>query len=516
MYTTIKGINAVSWYNLDGIKRGQDQPLPVTLWGHPSPVTRSWLAIDLITMEWERKMREEGPLALRMRPPSLDEFAGQSDLLGEGKPLRRLITADRVPSMIFCGPPGTGKTTLALIIASTTRAAFIQLNAVTAGVKDIREVVGNARERWSLQNRRTILFIDEIHRFNKAQQDALLAAVEQGTVIFIGATTENPFFYLNGPLLSRTRLFVFEPLAAGEILNLLQRALADDERGLGKLDLEAEPEALRHLADRANGDARTALNALELSVIIAERRDGKIMITAETAAEALRSRAYTYDRAGDDHYDIASALIKSIRGSDPDAALYWIARMLKGGEDPLFIARRLVISAAEDIGNADPQALVLAVAASQAVQLIGLPEGRIPLAQAAVYLAAAPKSNASYKAIEEALAAVEESGSYRVPAHLRGTGYRGAARLGHGKGYLYPHDYPGHFVEQRYLPPELAGKRFYRPGEEGFERQIRERLNKLRHIRKEAAVKEIEREDGRPSSGGAEENKRLKSKERKE
>ncbi|NLA27205.1 MAG: replication-associated recombination protein A [Firmicutes bacterium] len=456
--------------------------------------------MDLITMGWEKKMRQEGPLALRMRPRSLEEFAGQADLLGEGKPLRRLITSDRVPSMILYGPPGTGKTTLALIIAATTRASFVQLNAVTAGVKDIREVVAGARERWSLQNRRTILFIDEIHRFNKAQQDALLAAVEQGTVIFIGATTENPFFYLNSPLLSRTRLFVFEPLGTDEILKLLQRALSDDERGLGKLESESDPAALRYLADGANGDARTALNALELAVSLAERRGGKIKITAAAAAEALRSRAYSYDRAGDDHYDTASAFIKSIRGSDPDAALYWLARMLKGGEDPLFIARRLVISAAEDIGNADPRALPLAVAASQAVQLIGLPEGRIPLAQATLYLAAAPKSNASYKAIEEALAAVEESTTHPVPPHLRGTGYRGAARLGHGKGYLYPHDHPGHFVDQRYLPPEMAGKRFYRPGTEGFERQIKDRLDELDRLRRAAAAHEKEKS---AAQGGA-------------
>ncbi len=449
-------------------------------------------------------MREEGPLALRMRPQTLEEFAGQEELLGEGKPLRRLIAADRIPSMIFFGPPGTGKTTLALIIASTTRAAFIQLNAVAAGVKDIRNVLGEARERWSMHNRRTILFIDEIHRFNKAQQDALLAAVEQGTVIFIGATTENPFFHLNGPLLSRIRLFVFEPLAADKIQKLLRRALEDSERGLGKLDLQAEPEALRYLAEQASGDARTALNALELSAGIAERRSGGIAITAAAAAEAMRSRAYTYDRAGDNHYDIASALIKSIRGSDPDAALYWLARMLKGGEDPLFIARRLVISAAEDIGNADPQALLIAVAASQAVQLIGLPEGRIPLAQAVSYLAAAPKSNASYLAIEEALAAVEEEKSNCcVPSHLRGTGYRGAARLGHGKGYLYPHDYPGHFVEQRYLPPEQADKKFYRPGEEGFEKQIRERLERLSHHLEGAAAGGTEDEKGREAPGGA-------------
>ena len=445
--------------------------------------------IDLITLEWERKIREEGPLPQRMRPHSLDEFAGQENLLGEGKPLRRLIAADKLPSMIFYGPPGTGKTTLALLIASTTRASFIQLNAVAVGVKDIREVVAAARERWSLHNRRTILFIDEIHRFNKAQQDALLAAVEQGTVIFIGATTENPFFYLNGPLLSRTQLFVFEPLQAEDILELLERALADDERGLGKLNVEAEPAALRYLADRANGDARTALSALETALFISEEcYGGKIEITADAAAAALQSRAYTYDRAGDHHYDLASALIKSIRGSDPDAALYWMARMLKGGEDPLFIARRLVISAAEDIGNADPQALPLAVAAAQAVQLIGLPEGQIPLAQVVAYLAAAPKSNASYLAIKEALEAVEESTADRVPLHLRSTGYRGASRLGHGEGYLYPHDYPGHFVEQSYLPPGLAGRKFYRPGEEGYERQIQERLKKTVSPQKESGA----------------------------
>lgn len=453
------------------------------------------MKIDLITMGWEKKMREEGPLALRMRPRDLSEFAGQESILGESRPLRRLIAADKVPSMIFCGPPGTGKTTLALIVASTTRAAFVQLNAVTSGVKDIRDVVGSARDRWSLDSRRTILFIDEIHRFNKAQQDALLEAVEQGTVIFIGATTENPFFYLNGPLLSRTRLFIFEPLPPDEILKLLQRALDDEERGLGKQNLQVDPEALQYLAEQTNGDVRAALNALELSANIAERNGGGPIITAETTAEALQSPGYSYDRTGDEHYDIASALIKSIRGSDPDAALYWIARMIKGGEDPLFIARRLVISAAEDIGNADPQALPLAVAASQAVQLVGLPEGRIPLAQAAVYLAAAPKSNASYKAIEAALAAVEENENYRVPRHLRGTGYRGAARLGHGKGYLYPHDHPGHFVEQRYLPRELEDTRFYRPGEEGFERQIRERLQQLhRSGAREAATA--------PASGG--------------
>jgi putative ATPase len=439
--------------------------------------------VDLVTLGWEEKIRKEGPLAQRMRPRNLGEFVGQEGILGEGKPLRRLIAGDRLISLLFFGPPGTGKTTLAQIIAAGTASAFVQLNAVAAGVKELRELIGEARERWSLRGKRTILFIDEIHRFNKAQQDALLAAVEQGTVIFIGATTENPFFYLTGPLLSRTRLFVFEPLSAGNVLELLRRALADPERGLGSLPVEAAPEALRYLADRANGDARAALNALELavaSILVSGEAADKIVVTLEIAGEALQSRVMAYDRDGDNHYDIASALIKSIRGSDPDAALYWMARMIKGGEDPLFIARRLVISAAEDIGNADPRALQVAVAAAQAVQMIGMPEGRIPLAQAVTYLAAAPKSNASYLAVDEALQAVEANYNEGVPAHLRGTGYRGAARLGHGRGYRYPHDFPGHYVAQAYLPPVLAGKRFYRPGGQGFEKQIMERLDRLR------------------------------------
>lgn len=430
-------------------------------------------------MAWEEKIRKEGPLAQRLRPQSLEEFTGQESILGEGKPLRRLITGDRLVSLLFYGPPGSGKTTLAQIIASKTSAAFVQLNAVSAGVKDLREVIAAARERWSMRSKRTILFIDEIHRFNKAQQDALLAAIEQGTVIFIGATTENPFFYLTGPLLSRARIFVFEPLNSKSILKLLNRALEDTEKGLGKISVVADGDALRYLADKANGDARVALNALEMAVLAGEEIEGKIVVSAAGAAEALQARAMAHDRDGDNHYDIASAMIKSIRGSDPDAAFYWIARMIRGGEDPLFIARRLVISAAEDIGNADPQALVVAVAAAQAVQLIGMPEGRIPLAQAAAYLAAAPKSNATL-GIDEALRAVEEISNERVPAHLRGSSYSGASRLGHGKGYLYPHAYTGHHVKQSYLPPALQGKRFYRPGAQGFERRIKRRLEELR------------------------------------
>ncbi len=436
--------------------------------------------MDLINLGLENKIKTEGPLARRMRPESLQQFAGQKQILAEEKPLRAIITADRLVSLIFYGPPGTGKTSLARIIAARTKADFIQLNAVASGVKDVREVIEQARESWSLYNRRTILFIDEIHRFNKAQQDVLLSAIEQGTIIFIGATTENPFFYLTGPLLSRTRLFVFEPLDAGDIRALLEQALQDSERGLGKYNVEISPGALDYLADKANGDARAALNALEIALLASEEEEGKIKVTEKGAAEAMQKRLLSYDRQGDSHYDMASALIKSIRGSDPDAALYWMARMIKGGEDPLFIARRLIISAAEDIGNADPHALTLAVSAAQAVQMIGLPEGKIPLAQAATYLAGAPKSNASYLAVNEAMQLVEEEEARPVPRHLKDSSYRGAERLGHGKDYRYPHNYPGHYIEQDYLPPGLTGKKMYRPTDQGREKLIKQYLEKIK------------------------------------
>ncbi|NLM23796.1 MAG: replication-associated recombination protein A [Firmicutes bacterium] len=425
-------------------------------------------------------MRREGPLAYRMRPRSLGELVGQEKILGEGKPLQRMIAGGKLVSLLLYGPPGTGKTSLARIIAAASGAHFVQLNAVAAGVKEIREEIARARERWATGGGRTILFIDEIHRFNKSQQDALLAAVEEGTVILIGATTENPFFYINAPLLSRTRLVVFEKIGREDIRRLLERALEDKERGLGELSVEADPRALDYLADLAEGDARVALNALETAVLSAGSGREKIRLSLPLVQEVLPGRPLEYDREGDSHYDMASALIKSIRGSDPDAALYWMSRMLQGGEDPLFIARRLIISAAEDVGNADPRALPLAVAAAQAVQFIGMPEGRIPLAQAAAYLASAPKSNAAYLALEEALAEVERSGNQPVPSHLRDGSYRGAARLGRGRGYLYPHDYPGHYVPQLYLPEALKDKRFYRPTEQGFEKQIRERLQRLR------------------------------------
>ncbi len=435
--------------------------------------------MDIINLGLENKIKTEGPLAQRMRPETLDQFTGQEHILNEGKPLHAIITADKLVSLIFYGPPGTGKTSLARIIASVSRADFVQLNAVAAGVKDVRGVIKNAGENWSLYNRRTILFIDEIHRFNKAQQDVLLSAIEQGTIIFIGATTENPFFYLTGPLLSRVRLFVFESLQNSDIINLLKRALKDSERGLGEIKVKVEDDALHYLADKAEGDARVALNSLETAIISGEVRGGNITVTPAAAAEAMQKRLLAYDRQGDNHYDMASALIKSIRGSDPDAALYWMARMIKGGEDPLFIARRLVISAAEDIGNADPQALSLAVSAAQAVQMIGLPEGMIPLAQAVTYLAGAPKSNAAYLAINEAMQLVEDEKNQPVPRHLRDSSYRGAGRLGHGQGYLYPHDYPEHHVRQDYLPPGIKGKNFYRPTEQGSEKKIREYLEKI-------------------------------------
>ncbi len=435
--------------------------------------------MDLITLNLEKKIREEGPLAQRMRPDKIDRFLGQAHLLAHGKPLRKMIEADNFASLIFYGPPGTGKTSLAKIIAAATRADFNQLNAVAAGVKDVREVIEQAGDNWSMQNRRTILFIDEIHRFNKAQQDVLLAAIEKGTVIFIGATTENPFFYLTRPLLSRTALFQFESLQKEDLTQLIRDAVKNEERGLGKLQLKIEPGAIDYLADKANGDARSALNGLETAVLIGEEKDGQIVVTAETAAEAMQKRLLSYDRQGDNHYDMASAMIKSIRGSDPHAAIYWMARMLKGGEDPLFIARRLMISASEDIGNADPQALPLAVAAAQAVQMIGLPEGRIPLAQAITYLASVPKSNASYLAINEASRLVEEEENRPVPTHLKSSSYAGAKRLGHGEGYRYPHDYPGHYIKQDYLPPALKGKKLYRPTELGSETELKNYLDSL-------------------------------------
>lgn len=424
------------------------------------------------------------PLASRMRPRSLDEFVGQEHLVGPNKPLRVAIERDKPHSAILWGPPGTGKSTIAFLLAKYTKAHFEALSAVTVGVAEVRQVIEIARRRLQ-RGERTVLFLDEVHRFNKAQQDALLHVVEQGTIIFIGATTENPFFYLTPPLLSRCRLYRLEPLTTEQILVLLRRALGD-ERGLGKFKVEVEEEALKFIAERSGGDARRALNALETAFLIARegnqgRGEGEtVRITLPVIQSVLSEAPLAYQRTGDDHYDVASAFVKSIRGSDPDAAVYWLARFLASGEDPRFIARRMVIAAAEDIGLADPMALVVAVAAAQAVEIVGMPEAQIPLAEAAIYLAAAPKSNSAYRAINKAMSNIEEHGPQPVPIHLRDASYKGARKLGHGAGYLYPHDFPEHYVPQEYLPPTVKGLPFYEPTDQGREKEIAERLRRLR------------------------------------
>ncbi len=420
------------------------------------------------------------PLADRMRPRNLDEFVGQEKIVGPGRLLRRSIEADRLTSMIFYGPPGSGKTTLAYIIARVSQSDFQQINAVTSGVKEIREIIKGAAEKKKFNQQKTILFIDEIHRFNKGQQDALLPAVEKGTVILIGATTENPYFEVNPPLISRSRVFALESLTEDHVKRIIKMALEDKERGLGHYNVNITPEALDHLALMAQGDARSALNAIELAFLTTPTEDENITIDLEVAQESIQRRALSYDKAGDNHYDTISAFIKSIRGSDPDAALYWLAKMLYAGEDPRFICRRLIIHAAEDIGLADSQALQVAVAAAQAVERVGLPEGRIPLAQAVLYLATAPKSNAVYKAINKAGEELAEGKSVSVPAHLRDSSYKGAHKLGHGRGYKYPHDYPEGQVEQDYLPPELQGLQLYFPTAQGQEKEIKKRLQKQR------------------------------------
>ncbi|MDH7570840.1 MAG: replication-associated recombination protein A [Armatimonadota bacterium] len=422
-----------------------------------------------------------------MRPRSLDEFVGQEHLLGPGKALRRAIEADHLSSAIFWGPPGCGKSTLAWVIARLTRCHFETFSAVTSGVADVRRVTSAAQQRRARQGRRTILFVDELHRFNKAQQDAFLPHVEDGTIVLIGATTENPFFEVNSPLLSRARVYRFQSLAPAEIERILKNAIEDKERGLGNLGVEVSPEAMRHLTDLAGGDARSALNGLELAAMLAAPdEEGKRRVTLELAEEAMQQRALLYDREGDNHYDTISAFIKSMRGSDPDAALYWLARMIAAGEDPRFIARRIVIQAAEDVGNADPMALVLATAAAHAVEYVGMPEAQIPLAQAAVYLATAPKSNASYVGISRALADISQRGPAPVPLHLRDASYRGARALGHGRDYRYPHDFPGGWVEQEYVPPGAMSRPYYEPTDRGFEAEIQRRLERLRRRRDKA------------------------------
>ena len=437
--------------------------------------------MDLFDYMREQNMQNESPLANRMRPKTLEEVVGQQHIIGKDKLLYRAIRADKLSSVIFYGPPGTGKTTLAKVIAGATKAEFVSINATAAGKKDMEAVVEQAKNSLGMYGRRTILFIDEIHRFNKGQQDYLLPFVEDGTIILIGATTENPYFEVNGALLSRSVIFELKSLDKEDIRILLRRAVTDEERGMGAYHAVLEPDAEDFLADISNGDARAALTAIELGVLTTERsEDGKIHITLDVAQECIQKRAVRYDKMGDQHYDTISAFIKSIRGSDPDAAVYYLARMLYAGEDIRFIARRMMISASEDVGNADPNALNVAVSAALAVERIGMPEARIILAQAATYLASAPKSNASYLAVDRATECMKQTMTAPVPVHLQDAHYKGSEKLGHGMGYLYAHNYPNHYVEQQYLPDALKDEVFYEPTEIGYEKQIKEHLQFLR------------------------------------
>ncbi len=435
--------------------------------------------MDLFDYMRESTMEKESPLASRLRPSTLDEVVGQQHIIGKDKLLYRAIKADKLGSVIFYGPPGTGKTTLARVIANTTSADFKQLNATVAGKKDMEEIVKEAKDSLGMYGKKTILFVDEIHRFNKGQQDYLLPFVEDGTLILIGATTENPYFEVNGALLSRSRVFELKTLEKDDIKELIHRAVYDKDKGMGSYGAVIDEDAMEFLADVSNGDARAALNAVELGVMTTDRdpSDGKIHIDIEVAQECIQKRVVRYDKTGDNHYDTISAFIKSMRGSDPDAAVYYLARMLYAGEDIKFIARRIMICAAEDVGNADPQALVLAVAAAQAAERLGLPEAQIILAQAVTYVASAPKSNAACEAVFEALDAVKNQKTMPVPAHLQDSHYKGAAKLGHGLGYLYAHDYPNHYVKQQYLPDGMEGTEFYRPTDNGYERKIKEHLS---------------------------------------
>lgn len=436
--------------------------------------------MDLFDYMREKEQETESPLASRMRPRTLDEVVGQQHIIGKDKLLYRAIQADKLSSVIFYGPPGTGKTTLAKVIANTTSAEFKQINATVAGKKDMEEVVKEAKDLKGMYGKKTILFIDEIHRFNKGQQDYLLPFVEDGTVILIGATTENPYFEVNGALISRSSIFELKPLEKDDIKALLRRAVSDSDRGMGSFHAQIEEDALEFLADLSGGDARSALNALELGVLTTERgADGIIHITVEVASECIQKRVVNYDKRGDNHYDIISAFIKSMRGSDPDAAVYYLAKMLYAGEDVKFIARRIMICASEDVGNADPMALTVAVSAAQAVERIGMPESQIILAQAVTYIACAPKSNSAVNAIMAANQAVRQYQT-TVPTHLKDAHYKGAQKLGHGIGYKYAHDYPGHYVKQQYLPDEIKDARFYEPGVLGYEKQISEYLQKIR------------------------------------
>lgn len=437
--------------------------------------------MDLFDYMRQENGKKESPLASRMRPTSLDEVVGQQHIIGKDKLLYRAIMADKISSIIFYGPPGTGKTTLAKVIANTTSAEFTSINATAAGKKDMEQVVENAKNLRGMYGKKTILFIDEIHRFNKGQQDYLLPFVEDGTVILIGATTENPYFEVNGALLSRSIIFELKPLSQEDIKTLIRRALTDSAKGLGSYGAVIDDDALDFLSNMANGDARSALTAIELGVLTTEpSADGKIHITLSVASECIQRRVVKYDKSGDNHYDTISAFIKSMRGSDPDAAIYYLARMLYAGEDVKFIARRIMICAAEDVGNADPQALQVAVAAAQAVERIGMPESQIILAEATNYVACAPKSNASYLSIDAAMHMVASGQTPPIPVHLQDSHYKSAGKLGHGIGYQYAHDFKNHYVAQQYLPDALAGTRFYEPTDMGYEKQIRDHLEKIR------------------------------------
>jgi len=433
------------------------------------------------TEESRERLKQAEPLAARMRPTSIPEFVGQKHFIGEGKLLWRMLKADRLSSLIFYGPPGTGKTALAHVIANTTRANFVELNASGSGVAEVRDVLAEARTLLETSGRRTVLFVDELHRFNRAQQDVLLPDVERGIIILIGATTLNPFFSINSPLVSRSQIFQFEPLSREEIKTIVRRAIADKDRGLGQTNVRITDEALDFLAEVSDGDARRALNAIEIGVLSQHVEPGKpVPYDLEVAQESIQRKALVYDGTGDEHYDAASAFIKSMRGSDPDAALYWMARMLESGEDPRFIARRMVICASEDVGNANPQALVVAVSALEAVEFVGMPEAQIPLAQAVTYIACSPKSNAAYLGIAEAMKDVQEGRTIVVPDHLKDANYPGAKRLGRGEGYKYAHNFEGHWVDQDYLGVD---KEYYRPTTEGFEAKIKARLDEIRRRR---------------------------------
>ncbi len=436
--------------------------------------------MDLFDYMREQNMESEAPLASRLRPTTLDEVVGQQHIIGKDKLLYRAIKADKLSSIIFYGPPGTGKTTLAKVIAHTTSAEFMQINATSSGKKDMEDVVAKAKDNQGMFGKKTILFVDEIHRFNKGQQDYLLPFVEDGTIILIGATTENPYFEVNGALLSRSVIFELKKLSKDDIKTLIMRAVTDVKKGMGSYKAEIDDDALEFLADVSNGDARAALTAVELGVLTTERsEDGIIHITIDVASECIQKRVISYDKKGDNHYDTISAFIKSMRGSDPDAAVYYLARMLYAGEDVKFIARRIMILASEDIGNADPNALVVATAAAQAVERIGMPESQIILSQAVTYMACAPKSNAAYGAISKAMGVVQSTKTPPVPTHLQDAHYGSAQKLGHGVGYQYAHDYPNHYVKQQYLPDGLTDQVFYEPGDLGYEAQMKAHMRKL-------------------------------------